>query len=677
MPFVTAALFIVALVVTPLPEPVNPETTEILDASGKPFEKRFKENRTEIPVMEMPPHLLDAIVAVEDDQFYRHRGIDVRGIGRAAIRNVQARKVVEGGSSLTQQLAKNLYLSAARTWTRKVREALLALKLEHTYSKKEILGMYWNTVYLGNGVYGVEQAAQTYFGKSARHLTLSEAALLAGLNRLPEYYAPTNHYDAAVERRNLVLGKMLEQGYISPEQARVARTEKPKIVDTVPDPSEAPYFVEYVIRELRERFPEVAANLHTGGYRIYTTLDPDAQNAAEQATKGDRDKKDVEPQVALVALEPSTGYIRALVGGREPQVYKNRALEHRQPGSAFKPFVYAAALETYSYTMISTQMDTPVSPGEFPGAVTGRDWRPQNFQGRYSYAPATMRDALQKSLNVVTARWMNTVKPRPVIDLARRMGIESKLEENLTIGLGSSAVTPLELVRAYAPFANDGFHVEPIAILKIEDRKGTVVAEQRTTRTRAIDPGIAYIVTDMLKSVLRGGGTASHVAGNLGGRPAAGKTGTSDDSKDAWFVGYTPDLVAGVWVGDDEPRAPNKRTGGQTAAPIWANFMGRALQGKERRDWTRPANVVAQEICTLTGLRPNASCPIERMLFMKGTVPSEIDPTVHWTQLPELPGMPWAPPGTLPPGTFPPEPQPAESEPTQEPYGSRIPPQSQ
>lgn len=663
------AAFAAAVVLTPMPAPHNPETTVVLDSSGHIVARLFTQNRIEIPVVEMPTHLLDAIVAIEDDRFYRHKGIDFTGIARAFVRNLRAGKIMEGGSTLTQQLARNLYLTQERTLARKLKEAVLTVKLELQYSKRELLGMYWNTIYLGDGTYGVEVASQTYFGKSARTLTLGEAALLAGLPRSPEFYAPTHDPDAARRRRDLVLTRMAERGLISPAQA--AETQSEPVVRPVPPPlqSEAPYFVDYVIGELRSRYPDIAGSMYQGGYRIITTLDPVAQRAAESSiSAGPSTTTDArglqQPQVAFVAVDPNSGFIRAIVGGREPRVTLNRATVRRQPGSAFKPFVYAAALETYKYTAASTQLDAPT---DFPGAVPGERWRPQNYDGKFTNNPTTMREALRKSMNVVTAQWMNTLKPGPVKAAASRAGIASPIQDNLTIGLGSSEVTPLELATAYAPFANGGLAVQPIAVLRVEDKDGNMIALRRPIKTRAFDPGIAFIVTDMLKDVLRPGGTAAHVASKLGGRPAAGKTGTTDESRDAWMVGYTPDLVAAIWVGDDNRRAGGTRTGAVTAAPIWAEFMAQALAGKPARDWSPPANVALTEICSLTGLRPNASCPVIREWFLKGTAPTQVDPTVHWDHLlPQLPGLPWVAPGTLPPSPG--------SEPTPEPPSIWAPP---
>lgn len=645
IPLISGLLVLAAILFTPLPKPHNPEVTEVLDAHGKVVSRLFIQNRIAIPVVEMPKHLLDAIVAVEDDRFYDHRGVDLTGIGRALIRNLKARQVLEGGSTLTQQLARNLYLSHDRTLLRKFKELILTGKLEIRYSKQEILGLYLNTIYFGRGIYGIEMASQTYFGKPTRALTVSEAALLSGLPRAPEFYSPLNNPEAAVGRRNLVLAKMASQGYLTPQQAEAAKKEPLRLAAPKPAAGEAAYFLDLALRELRDRFPGVAENLYSGGYRIHTSIDMEMQKSAEQAVRAAAPAGDDSVQVALVAVEAATGYVRAVVGGVDPQVKRNRILEPKQPGSAFKPFVYAAALETKRYTIVSTQLDSPV---QFPGTQAGAVWRPQNYRGEYSYSPTTMREALKRSLNVVTARWAEVLTPEPIVDAARRLGIQSTIDRNLTISLGSAAVTPLELATAYAPFANEGFRVTPIAIQRITDRQGRLIAEQRPTRERVIDPGVAFLITDMLRDVLAPGGTAAHGAGHLAGRPAAGKTGTTDDSVDAWFVGYTPDLVASVWVGTDENR-PSTRTGAANAVPIWANFISHALHGRPHRTWKPPAGVLRLEICRISGLRPNASCPTAAEWYLAGTEPTNEDSVVHWDQMvPDLPGVPWAPARTLP-----------------------------
>lgn len=655
---------ITLIAMTPLPHPEVPLASEIVDQSDRLITRLFTENRREISVNRMPQHLLDAIVSVEDDQFYRHRGVNPIGIARALYRNVRAGRIVEGGSTLTQQLAKNLYTLQERTLGRKIREAILTFKLEHMYTKREILGMYWNTIYLGEGTYGVEIAAQRYFNKSAENLTLAESALLAGLPRQPEYYAPTKNLDEAIDRRNFVLRLMAEQTYITPEEEATARLEEVRLVANHEPLGEAPSFIDYVVGQLDQTYPDIAANIRRGGYRIQTTLDLEVQQAANgavaaRAPEAAPDEQGIlQPQVALVALDPSSGYIRAMVGGRELQPgLLNRTTRRRQPGSAFKPFVYGTALETRRHVITSTFIDEPVA---FP-AGGGREWRPENFRREYTYAPMGMRDALRQSKNVVTVQWMNALKPGPVVEFARRMGVPSEvpLTENLTLGLGTSELTPLEMTTAFAPFANGGLRVQPTAILRITDSAGNLIySHTPKAPERAIGEDLSYIMTDLLKDVVRPGGSAGQVAGLVGGRPSAGKTGTTEKSVDAWFVGYTRELVAAVWVGHDTPRETNY-TGAITSAPIWAEFIRRAEEGIPHRDWIQPAGVDRVRICVATGLLANATCPAITEVFLRGTAPTRVDPNIYWDEIkPRLPGIP-----SLIPGEMSPEPPPAEPTP--------------
>lgn len=680
-PALIAGLLTAAVLLTPLPDPDNPEVTEILDATGAPVARLFTEDRIEIPVVRMPTHLLNAIVAIEDDRFYKHRGIDPVGILRALYHNIRAGKVVQGGSTLTQQLARNLSFEGARlgqqrTITRKIKEALITVKLEYKYSKEQILGLYWNSIYLGRGAYGLERAAQIHFGKSVRDvpedqpidLSLAESALLASLPQRPEYYASSKAEarEALKARRDLVLDRMAEQGYISPAEAEMAKRDAiafawerhsgqvdasaGKNSTNTPSLPYVSYFVDYLTQELKERYPDVAENLRRGGYRIYTTLDPDLQRAAADAVQAGL--KEIEasiqesPEVALVAMDPANGHIRALIGGREEQVHRNRALERQQPGSTFKPFVYATALATRNHVVTSTQMDTP---REYPGREPGEKWLVENWEGKSSNKPETMRAALKRSLNTVTVAWMDILKPGPVIATAEKVGLEADYQQNLTIGLGTVEVTPLHMTTAFAALANGGERVKPIAVLRVEDRDGNVHTTQQPTRQSAMDPGVAFIVTDMLKDVLRPGGTGSSGGSWVSGWPAAGKSGTTDNSMDAWFVGYTPSLVAGVWTGHDEP-GEYRLLGGAHVSPIWGRFMSAALREQRWTAWTPPPDVTAVEVCSITGLRPNASCPVVREWYLEGTAPTEVDDTVHWDQVvPQLPGVPWALPGQLPP----------------------------
>lgn len=652
VPVALMGAVLTAVAFTPLPPPDRPTAAEFYDASGKLISRRFEENRLEVPLAQMPPLLRQAILAAEDDRFYQHRGIDPRGLARAMWRNLLARRVVEGGSTITQQLARNLYLSHERTVWRKLRELVYTLKLEAQYSKDEILEMYLNTIYLGQGTYGVEVAAETYFGKRVQQLTLAEAALIAGLPRGPELYNPFVSPEAAKARRNTVLERMAAVGYLDPARTRAAQNEPVNVAAVAPTAGDAAYFLSYVEEQLKAFHPDIHANLLNGGYRIYTTLDLDAQAAAMGALRDGLPKAaadaagPMQPQGAVVAIEPRTGYIKAMVGGRDYASSPfNRAVHaRRQPGSAFKPFMYATVLKTQYYTAASTQVCEPVT---FPGGSGRPAWKPTDFDPRqpYHYRPLGMREAIWHSDNIVAAKWMDVIKPDRVVPVARDLGIASDLRPDLTLALGTSEVTVLEMARAFAAFVNGGYRVDPLAILRIEDRTGTVLAEYRPRALKVLDGRIAYILTDIMRGVIKPGGTAGQVSGLIRGRPAAAKTGTTEFSHDAWILGFTPDLVAAVWAGNDDATKPlpGGLTGATLAAPIWADFINRALDKVPFTDFKRPPGIVAARICSDSGLLATAGCPNHTELFLAGTEPTEHDP--RWMPLPGL----VAPPAPLPP----------------------------
>lgn len=645
LPALIVAIVSLLIVLTPLPEPQVPLASRFLDQNGQVFATMFVENRRVIPFAEMPVSLRNAIVAIEDDRFFTHRGFNFRGLARAALKNLLAGRIVEGGSTITQQLAKNLYLTQKRTLTRKIREAILTVKLELKFSKQEILKMYLNTIYFGNGAYGVEVASQTYFGKAARDLTLPEAALLAGLPRGPEIFSPFKSPERARARRDTVLNRMAELGFITAAQAAEAKAVSLGVISPRPSGAGmAPYFVDLVVREISQEHPDIARDLARGGYEIVTTIDTKMQRAAERAfaqgiPPGSPDSKGIlQPQGALVAIDPTNGFIRAVVGGREFATNRfNRAVQAmRQPGSAFKPFLYTAALsEPYQFTAASVQVCEPVT---FPGGAPGETYTPRDYgEPNYHYRPLGMREAIKISDNVVAVRWMAAVGPKRVIDFARRMGIESPLEPNLSLALGTSEVTPLELTAAYAPLANGGYRVKPMAVLKITDRYGSVISQKAPRREKVIDEKVAFIVTDMMKEVVRPGGTGARVL-EIFDRPAAGKTGTTNEYRDAWFIGFTPDLVATVWVGNDDLRKPVGAPGGRVAAPIWANFMAEALANTPIRDFAQPAGVIAVDICPETGLLPNFTSIPRREWFIQGTEPTTTCPQFHLPNLQAPPG---------------------------------------
>jgi len=656
--------FFVLMQVTPLPEPPVYAASIVYGRNDEVVGRLYVEDRIPVEMDRLPQYLLDAVVAVEDYRFFQHAGVDPLGIVRAALRNVAARRIVQGASTISQQLARALYLTQRRTFSRKIQEAILALKLEKRYTKRGILELYLNQVYFGHGSYGVEVAARTYFGKSAEDVSLSEAALLAGVLRIPEYYTPFRNPETGRARRDFVLSRMAELGYLSQDEAAAAKEEPLVLAELQPRVQVAPYFIDYVLAELAQRHPDVAAGVYQAGYRIYTTLDLDMQRAANAAvetklTRGEPDVNGItQPQAALAAIDPQTGFIVAMVGGRDySQTQLNRAAQaHRQPGSAFKPFLYTALLDR-GYTLINQQVCEPVS---FPAGPGQPPYEPKDYGSQhYHYAPLTMREAVKISDNVVAVRWANVIGPSVVIDYARRMGIYSPLQPYLPLVLGSFEVYPLELAAAYCPLANGGFRVRPVAIRKVVAADGTVIEENAPRIEAAVSPQAAYLMTSMLKTVMGPGGTGGHLGWILN-RPSAGKTGTTSDSKDAWFVGFVPQVVCAVYVGYDEPQelwGP----GGRLAGPIWAEFMRLGLQGIPATDFIRPPGIVDVQICSETLLRANPTCPSFTELFIEGTVPEEECPIFHAPLEPpeEPPAEPPEEPGE--PGAGPEEPGPVDT----------------
>lgn len=554
---------------------VPPASSQIYDIHGNEIANiHAAENRRPIGINEIPKNLQNAFIAVEDNRFYDHIGIDPRGIVRAIWANIRGRTVTEGGSTITQQLAKNAYLTQDRTLKRKVQEVFLALQLERQYTKQEILELYMNQIYFGQGAYGVQAAARTYFGKDAKDLTLNECAMLAGIPKSPNYYSPVNNMDAATERKAVVLDQMVKYGYISDSEAAAAKKEPLHIAKNTNDGGKsASYFVDYVLQQLAEKYGDDA--IYKDGLKIYTTIDMDMQAAAETAMKNlptyfTDANGIVQPQGALVAIDPHTGYIKAMVGGRGTDQFNRATQAVRQPGSAFKPFVFAAALEN-KYTPESIIEDKPLKVGS---------WEPQNYSRNFS-GKVRLRDVVRWSLNVPTVRIAQDIGIDKAIFYAQEMGISTFVldgatnDRNLATALGgmTRGVTPLELTSAYGTFANRGIHVKPVAILRVVSRTGKVLEEAERKEKSVMSADNAAALTAMLEDVIRRGtGTRANI-----GRPAAGKTGTTSDYHDAWFVGYIPDLVAGVWIGNDSVSDLHGMSGGMTPAVIWQAFMQKAL----------------------------------------------------------------------------------------------------
>lgn len=601
-------------------------TTRVYSDSNQLLAEFFIENRTPVRFEDIPDLLVKAVIATEDARFYSHHGLDFRGITRAILRNVRARRILEGGSTLTQQLAKLLFLTPERSYVRKLKEMVLSLKIEQQYTKRQILLLYLNQVYFGGGAYGVEAAAQTYFGKASRDLSLAECALLAGIPRAPKYYSPFRSRENALGRRAYVLKRMVATGVLTPAQAEEANRAP---LPTAPVPllqgtAPAPYFVEYIRQKIEERFG--SSILYTGGLNIYTSINDTLQQHAEQAVQAGLEKLERKPmrtakadpplQAALVAIEPSTGHILAMVGGRDFKSSQfNRAYQAlRQPGSAFKPLVYAAALER-GFNATDLLSDTPLTV-KIDATTT---WTPENFTRTYQ-GDVTVRNALAQSLNVPTVRLLAAIGMNEVITCARNLGIRSPLKAVPSLALGTSDVTLLELTSAYAAFANQGIRHDPSAILAITDSNGNALFSGNPTSVQALKPETAFLITNLLKGVVeRGTGWKARALG----RPVAGKTGTTNDYRDAWFIGYTPVLVSGVWVGYDDQRSLGPRaTGARAALPIWIDFMRRSLEGQDPVDFSAPENILFRNIDPRSGLLSTERCRNSlREAFIPGTEP--------------------------------------------------------
>ena len=585
-----------------------------------------------IPIGRMPERLIDTILVVEDRRFYSHVGIDPVAVGRAIWRNLTKGGVVQGGSTITQQLAKNLFYSPQRTFIRKVKEALAAIVLESKYRKQDILESYLNEIYLGQAgfvsIYGVGEAAHRYFGKTLNELSTAEIAMIAGLIKGPNTFAPTKHRELAQQRRDVVLRLLRDQGRVTEEEWKSAVNEPVQVAPPDDVLAEAPYFVDTVLRQVED----VLGSPLPEGLRIDSTLDSLVQQAATEglenglarleraypALKGPEQPM----QGAVVVLEPSTGAILALVGGRDYRVSQfNRAVQaRRQAGSLFKPFVYLAAFETSrngaqpSLTPASLLADEPVTFESEQGT-----WTPQNYDRQFR-GHVTLRSALEQSLNVPAVRVAKAVGMQPILELIRQLGVTAALTNDLSIALGSPAVSLLDMVTAYGTMANGGVWVRPTSLRAASDREGMTVWSATPDRRQAVSPQAAYLVTSLLEGVVRRGTAAKAKVLGLTGA-IAGKTGTTDGYRDAWFVGYTSDLVIGVWVGFDDERAI-RLTGSQAALPIWMDIARRMLP-EQASPFSPPAGVITRAIDPKTGQLATSQCPEQvEEVFIEGTEPT-------------------------------------------------------
>jgi penicillin-binding protein 1A len=604
--------------------------SRVFDANGELLGEFFIEKREVVSLERIPRVLLDAVVAAEDANFYQHEGLDFLGILRALLKNIQAGGIVQGGSTITQQVVKSLLLTPERSLRRKIREAILAYRLERSLSKDEILYLYLNQIYFGHGAYGVQIASESYFGHDVEKVTLAEAALLAGLPRAPSRYSPARHPEKARERQAYVLQQMRSERMITDEEMKRA-LEEPLGVTNSRNINEdaAPYFVDFVREYLLESYGKEMT--FCGGLQVYTTIDKLEQEAAQEGLNfgvgeyGKRHPKETAQddaesiQGALLSMDLPSGAVRAMVGGIDHSKSQfNRAIHaKRQPGSAIKPVIYSAALDR-GFTPASIVVDSPIV---FDDRGLEERWKPKNYSRRF-VGPTTLRDALTNSRNVVTIKVLKEIGVGYAMRYAQRMGIPPPVNEDLSFALGSSESTLLEMVGAYAVFACQGNRPEPLFILRVLDAKGELIEEHEPRTVEVISPQTAYLMTSLLQSVVQEGtGKAVRALGV----PCAGKTGTTNEYRDAWFIGYTPEKIVGVWMGYDQSRNLGAmETGGRVAAPVWLHFMKNGNIRKSGRPFPIPPGIVFANVDTRTGLLATARSPQTRLeCFLEGTEPKE------------------------------------------------------
>ncbi len=635
-------------------ERVEPKRTTILYSADNRVVRKFAvQYREPIPFERLPRRAVDALIAREDRSFWGHWGVSLLDNVRAVIVDLIAMRRKQGASTITQQLARNLFLTLDVAWSRKIQEAMVAVLIERTYTKREILEMYFNQVYFGHGVYGLQSAAQRFFGKEARHLNLEECATLVALLKNPFRYSPIDYPERAAHWRNVVLKTMLDAGKITSREYE-AVLQRPLTLKAAPeDGGEASYFAEHVRQYLEATYGVNA--LYQEGLSVYTTLDSRLQRIAEEELIAKLDE--LQPRVAagrtgaarrmspglteadsmrmrviqgaLLAIDPSNGHILAMVGGRDFDKNRfNRATQAlRQPGSAFKPFIYTAAVDN-GYRTTDQLLDTALSVPQPDGTV----WSPENYEHDY-LGVVTLRQALTRSRNLATIRLLQALNPQTVVPYARKMGISTPIVPVLSMGLGTSEVKLVDLVAAYGVLPHQGVRAEPIAILKVVDKDGNVLEQRdKGAESEALKASTAAVMTSLLRSVVddTAGGTGRNARLLFGfARPAGGKTGTTDHYTDAWFVGFTPQIVAGVWVGFDEKISlGNRQTGGQVALPVWARFMKRGHEALRLpvEDFEVPSDVTQIEVCgEHPGLIVSLYCPVrQREMFVKGTEPAEV-----------------------------------------------------
>lgn len=650
--------------------------TRIYSADGVVLNELFLEQRVFVSLDQIPKHMQAAVIASEDRRFRDHWGISLRDVLRAVVINTLSLSYRQGFSSLTQQLARNLYdtIGFKKTLTRKIKEVITAIQIERTYTKDEILEMYLNSIYFGHGTYGVQAAAKRYFGKDASELTLDESALLVGLLPAPAYYSPVNHPERALRKRDVVLRVMRDQGVITEEEYAEAKSLPLDNILHVEPEGKAPYFTEYVRRFMEKEDDRLGVNIYRDGLKIYTTLDSRLQTIAEQAllkTIRENQRKlnerlfnneeefsklaylNIFPedtvkmmmegklplykelrnkllvQGAFVALDPATGAILAMVGGRPDYLDQyNRAVQApRQPGSVFKPFVYTTAIDN-GYPVTKQLLNQPVVLNVQNAQGEWEKWMPSNYDGSTG-GLTTLREGIRNSINLVAIRIVQELVPATEVKAtAQRMGITTDIRAVDAIALGTSEVYLLDVVGSYATFTNQGVHNQPYAVTRIEDRYGNVIKQYQTVQEEVLRAETAYLMTDLLRTVVDRGTGGSLRWKFKFYRPAAGKTGTTQNWTDAWFVGFTPQLAAGVWIGVDDPQVSLGRgqDGARAALPVWGRFMKAAYDTLKwkRMDFVRPEGVKEYVICSVTKDKPTPLCPTEKELFIEGTEPTQV-----------------------------------------------------
>ena len=599
--------------------------TRIYSADKVLIAELFLEKREPVPLKIIPHYLKAALIATEDRKFYTHSGVDLKGIARAIVKDIWAGEFVEGASTITQQLAKTLFLTPRKTLVRKIKEAILAFQLERRYTKEEILELYLNQVYFGSGAYGVQSASKIFFAKTVANLTVAECALVAAMPKSPSRYSPLVNPELAVKRRNIVLKQMRDTGIISGDLYQQAVKEKLVLGTVDPHTYSAPYFVDYIKKFLEETLGSDI--IYKGGLSVFTTLDFKLQNAADQAvTTGlsalearmqKRNMREPDPQAALIALDVQTGGILAMTGGKDYRrsPFNRATAAKRQPGSAFKPILYAYAIEK-GLAQNKMLLDAPIVYG---GSRKGQEWRPENFSESFR-GEMTLRQALAVSQNVPAVRLIEMLGPYSVARFGHSLGIESTLDPNLSLALGTSEVTLLNLTSAYAVFPNFGKKINPYGVVEVTDRQGRIIWRIKPQRRLVMSRTGAAIITNMLEAVVQEG---TGRKARMLSRPVAGKTGTSNSYKDALFIGFAPSIATGVWVGNDDNSTLGQReTGARAALPIWVEFMTAALSGQPHQYFDIPDDVVQVRMDLASGMRATDKTPnAVSALFKKGTEP--------------------------------------------------------